>query len=125
VNSDPQLINLFLRFLAVTGTTPDRLICRVHIHESADVAAAQLFWQAVTGLAAELFREPTLKRHNPKTIRKNTGEDYHGCLVIDVRRSAALYHQIEGWAPGTTAAWAQPAGAVPDGTGAPSGRGEN
>src|SRR5215469_5045557 len=120
VNSDPRLINLFLRFLAVTATTPDRLICRVHIHESADVAAAQRFWQDVTGLAAELFREPTLKRHNPKTIRKNTGADYHGCLVIDVRRSAALYRQIEGWASAATAAPAQRAGAIADATTAPS-----
>jgi transposase len=112
VNSDPRLINLFLRFLAVTGTTPDRLVCRVHIHESADVAKAQRFWQEVTGIAAELFREPTLKRHNPKTIRKNTGEDYHGCLVINVRRSTALYRQIEGWASAATATPAQPIGAV-------------
>ena len=56
------------------------------------------FWQEVTGLARDQFRQPTLKRHNPKTIRKNTGDDYHGCLVINVRRSAWLYRQIEGWA---------------------------
>jgi len=31
-------------------------------------------------------------------IRKNTGDDYHGCLTIGVRRSARLYRQIEGWA---------------------------
>ena len=88
----------FLRFLAVAGVTSERLICRVHIHESADVAAAQRYWQGVTGLADDQFREPTLKRHNPKTIRKNTGDDYHGCLVINVRQSARLYRQIEGWA---------------------------
>ena len=44
------------------------------------------------------FRRPTLKRHNPTTIRKNTGDDYHGCLRVEVRRSADLYRQIEGWA---------------------------
>jgi transposase len=98
INSDPRLIAFFLRFLAEAGTASDRLICRVHIHESADVVAAQKFWQDVTGLAASQFREPTLKRHNPKTIRRNTGADYHGCLVISVRRSVRLYRQIEGWA---------------------------
>lgn len=98
INSDPGLIRLFLRFLALTGVSPDRLICRVHIHESADVAAAQRFWQEATGLSDGQFRVPTLKRHHPKTVRKNTGEDYHGCLVIGVRRSARLYRQIEGWA---------------------------
>ena len=98
VNSDPGLIRLFLRFLTVTGVTPERLICRLHIHESADVAGAQRFWQKATGLSDGQFRPPTLKRHNPKTTRKNTGEDYRGCLVIGVRRSARLYRQIEGWA---------------------------
>ena len=70
---------------------------RVYIHENADVVAAQRFWQDVTGARPEQFRSPTLKHHNPKTPRKNTGEDYHGCLRIDVRLSAALYRRIEGW----------------------------
>jgi hypothetical protein len=45
MNSDPRLIVFFLRFLAVAGVTPDRLIGRVHIHESADLSRAQEFWQ--------------------------------------------------------------------------------
>jgi hypothetical protein len=89
---------LFLRFLAVAGVERDRLICQLHIHESADVEAAERFWMEATGVPAEQFRRPTLKRHNPKTIRKNTGELYHGCLRIEVRRSMELYRRIEGWA---------------------------
>ena len=98
INSDPHLIAFFLQFLAVAGVSPDRLICRVHIHESADVAGAQEFWSYVSGLPAEQFRRPTLKRHNPRTVRKNTGEGYHGCLIMNVRRSTELYRQIQGWA---------------------------
>ncbi len=98
INSDPGLILLFLRFLQTAGIDAGRLICRVHIHETADVAAAMNYWQRVTGLPAGQFRKPTLKRHNPKTIRKNTGEDYHGCLIIYVRRGSELYRKIEGWA---------------------------
>jgi Homeodomain-like domain len=104
INSDPHLITFFLRFLAVAGVTADRLICRVHIHESADVPAAQAFWQMVTGLPADQFRRPTLKRHNPRTVRKNTGDEYHGCLIIGVRRSTELYRQIQGWAAAAMAA---------------------
>ncbi len=103
INSDPKLITFFLRFLAAAGVSANRLICRVYVHESADVTGAQEFWQAVTGLPVEQFRRPVLKRHNPKTIRKNTGGDYHGCLVVDVRRSADLYRQIEGWCAATMA----------------------
>jgi transposase len=98
INGDPGLILLFLRFLTVAGVTSDRLILRVQIHESADVAGAQQFWQKITGLPEDQFRSPTLKRHNPRTIRKNTGDDYHGCLTIGVRRGVRLYRQIEGWA---------------------------
>jgi transposase len=110
INSDPGLIRLFLRFLTVTGVTPDRLICRVHIHERADVEGAQQFWRELTGLPEDQFRAPTLKRHNPKTVRKNTGKDYRGCLIVSVRRSVGLYRQIEGWASAAMAA----AGQVPN-----------
>ncbi len=43
------------------------------------------------------FTGPALKRHNPRTVRKNVGADYHGCLIVGVRQSADLYRRIEGW----------------------------
>jgi transcriptional regulator with XRE-family HTH domain len=97
INSDPGLIKFFLRFLTTAGVAGDQVIFRVLIHEGAGVLAAQRYWQDVTGAHPAQFRKPTLKRHKPKTIRKNTGVDYHGCLRIDVLRSADLYHRIEGW----------------------------
>jgi hypothetical protein len=96
-NSDPHLILLFLRWLDLLGVGRDRLVCKVMIHETADVSAATGFWQGLTGLPTEQFRKPFLKRHNPKTKRKNRGENYHGCLTIYVRRSTELYRRIEGW----------------------------
>jgi hypothetical protein len=68
-----------------------------------DVGAAQQFWLAVTGVDPGQFRRPSLKRHNPRTVRKNTGDDYRGCLRIEVRRSAGLYREIEGWVRAATA----------------------
>jgi hypothetical protein len=76
----------------------DNLILRVYIHENADSEEAQRFWLEVTGTQPEQFRSPVLKHHNPKTLRTIVGEDYHGCLRIDVRRSGELYRKIEGWA---------------------------
>jgi transcriptional regulator with XRE-family HTH domain len=108
INSDPMMILLFLRFLSVVGIGRERIYGRVAIHESADVAGAQRFWQHVTGLPADQFRRPTLKRHNPRTVRKNTGDDYHGCLVIRVRKGSELYRQIEGWASAVMAAPIEP-----------------
>ena len=97
-NSDPRLILFFLRFLDAAGISRSDLRFCMQIHESADVAAAQRFWIEVTGSKDEQFLRPTLKRHNPKTTRKNVGDGYHGCLRIEVRRGTRLYGRIEGWA---------------------------
>jgi hypothetical protein len=104
INSDPALIRFFLRFLDVAGAPRASLRFRVYIHEKADVEAAQRFWQGVTGASADQFATPTLKRHNPVTVRKNVGETYRGCLRVDVNRSADLYRRIEGWAKASMAA---------------------
>src|SRR5215469_1064722 len=103
-NSDAGLIKLFLCFLAVAGVTPDRVICRINIHESGDVAAAHKFWLELTRIPEAQFRRPTLKRHNPRTVRKNIGSNYHGCLAISVRQSAELYRKVEGWVRAAVAA---------------------
>jgi hypothetical protein len=103
INSDPALIRFFLHFLNVAGIATDQMIFRVYVHESADAGAAERFWREVTHAHADRFRRPTLKRHNPRTVRKNVGADYHGCLRIDVRRSTELYRKIEGWAAATMA----------------------
>lgn len=102
INSDPRLTAFFLRFLDAAGVTRDDLILRVYIHENADAEAAQRFWLDLTGTQPEQFRSPTLKHHNPKTHRTNVGDNYHGCLRIDVRRGARLYRRIEGWASAIT-----------------------
>jgi len=98
INSDPHLVKFFLRFLETAGVSKDRLIFRVSIHETADPVAAQRFWRKVIGFEDAYFKPPLIKHHKPLTVRKNTGEDYHGCLRILVRRSTSLYRQIEGWA---------------------------
>jgi transposase len=104
MNSDPGLIRFFLRFLQVAGTPQTDLTFRVYIHQSADVAAAERFWLEVTGAQPGQLRSATLKRHNVKTVRKNTGEAYQGCLRIDVLRGSGLYRKIEGWVSAVTSA---------------------
>ena len=98
INSDPALIRFFLRFLALAGVAQEELIFRIYVHEDADVAAAHRFWLDVTRAHPEQFRRPVLKRHNPRTLRKNTGGHYRGCLRVSVRRSIGLYWKIESWA---------------------------
>ena len=103
INSDPGLIQLFLRWLALVGVEAERLQFRLMIHESADVPAALDYWSLVVGAQAQSFGKTQLKTHNPKTVRKNVGEYYHGCLIIYVRRSADLTLRIAGWCEGLAA----------------------
>ena len=37
-----------------------------------------------------------------RTTRKNTSDDYYGCLRVDVMRSCVLYRKIEGWVSAVT-----------------------
>ncbi|MFI5999208.1 hypothetical protein ACIA98_02135 [Streptomyces sp. NPDC051366] len=97
INSDPGVIRVFIAWLDLIGVERERIRYRVAIHESADVAAAELYWADLVGVDVTLFAKTTLKRHNPKTTRKNVGENYRGCLILYVSQSADLYRRIEGW----------------------------
>lgn len=114
INNDPALISFFLKFLESIGVRPEDLIFRMYIHENADVESAQQYWLELTGAPPDQFRPPVLKHHNPKTVRKNTGDNYRGCLRIDVRRSSRLYRKIEGWAAAVMSIAATPEDAPSD-----------
>jgi hypothetical protein len=92
------LIKFFLRFLKTAGICDERLVFQIHIHETADLATAERFWRETIGIEGATFNRPLIKRHRPRTIRKNTGPGYHGCLRVQVRHSADTYRRIEGWA---------------------------
>ncbi|MEU9555437.1 hypothetical protein [Streptomyces fumanus] len=97
VNSDPNVISVFLAWLALLEVDPASLRFAVQIHETADVAAAEAFWAEHVGIKSDDLLKTSLKRHNPITNRKNTDQEYRGCLRVDVRDGAELYRRIEGW----------------------------
>lgn len=97
VNSDPDVIRVFEAWLDLLRVPRDHRRYSVSIHETADIAAAESYWAAVVGSDARTFQQPSVKRHNPRTNRKNAGEAHRGCLRVTVLRSAELYWQIEAW----------------------------
>ncbi|MFD5396858.1 hypothetical protein ACFWJW_21900 [Streptomyces sp. NPDC127097] len=97
VNSDPGVIEVFLAWLRLLGVAPDRIAYRVMIHMTADVETAEHYWAELVGVDVAALQKTTIKKHNPKTTRKNVGEGYRGCLVVRVLQSAELYRRIEGW----------------------------
>ncbi|MCN9241918.1 hypothetical protein NGF19_14145 [Streptomyces sp. RY43-2] len=96
VNSDPGMIEVFLAWLDLLGVERERLRYTVMIHERADISGAEQYWADLVGADHSSFNKTTLKKHNPKTVRKNTGDNYRGCLVIKVLKGADLYRRIEG-----------------------------
>ncbi|MFH9395864.1 hypothetical protein [Streptomyces sp. NPDC017556] len=96
VNSDPGMIEVFLAWLRLLGVPQERLRFHIHIHETADITAAERYWITLTGAAPSAFGKTSLKRHSPKTNRKNIGDNYRGCLSVRVLKGADLYRRIEG-----------------------------
>jgi hypothetical protein len=107
INSDVGLIRLWLTYLDDIGFPDEHRKFNVAIHESADLVAAQTSWAADIGIPVTHLGKPTIKRHNPKTVRHNTGEDYRGCLVVRLTQCAELYRRIAG-------TWTGIMGALPD-----------
>ncbi|WP_329598296.1 hypothetical protein OIE43_24915 [Streptomyces pseudovenezuelae] len=97
VNSDPGMIKVYLAWLDLLGVERERMRYAVMIHESADASAAEEYWANVVGADRSAFYKTTLKKHNPKTVRKNVGDSYRGCLAVRVLQGADLYRRIEGW----------------------------
>jgi transcriptional regulator with XRE-family HTH domain len=96
MNSDPMLVRLFIEGLRLLGVTDERIKFRVQIHESADEPAARRWWAEQLDWPEAEFQRTTLKRHNPKTVRKNVADDYHGCVTVHVLQSRTLYQLLDG-----------------------------
>ena len=112
INSDPDVIRLFIRWLGVIGVEAGDLILRLSIHESADVEAAERFWRGVVSVDASQWRRPSLKRHRATTVRHNIGPSYVGCLIVSVRRSTELNRRVAGWWAGIAAATSERIGTL-------------
>ncbi|MFD5441622.1 hypothetical protein [Streptomyces tendae] len=97
VNSDPTMIAVFLAWLDLLGVEPQHRRFSVNIHESADIPGAEAYWAEQVGIPVHGLLKTSLKKHNPKTNRTNTGDSYHGCLRVAVLQSADLHRRIEGW----------------------------
>ena len=103
INSDPDVIRVFLAWLALLGIEQDELVFRVAIHISGDVDAAERFCAGVVGIPRSKLRRTSLKRHERRASRRLPTESYVGCLRVDVRKSTDFNRQIAGWWQGLVA----------------------
>lgn len=112
INSDPSVICVWLEWLRRRGYGRDRLRLNLSIHESADVEAATRYWADIADVDPGFIGRPSLKRHNPKTTRKNIGDAYVGCLIVRVLQGRQLYQEIEGAWRGVAAGAVAAAGSM-------------
>jgi hypothetical protein len=108
VNSDSEMIVLFLRWLfEVWHISKKEISCEIYIHDSYrnEVARFQKYWSEKTGLPLSYFDTVYYKRNKINTKRKNVGDLYNGQLRVKVCRSSSLLRQITGWVRGINRNW--------------------
>jgi transposase len=99
-NSDPRMILLFRKWLINTFSVNDsNLVYELYIHETANIEKAQVYWSQILSIPTKNIRT-YLKKNKIRTIRKNTGIDYHGLIRINVNKSTNLNRKISGWIEG-------------------------
>ena len=104
INSDPDVIRVFLAWLGLLGVELKDLTFRVAIHHTGDVAAAEQFWAGVVGIPTSDLQRTSLKKHARRPARRLPTEEYVGCLRVDIRKSTDFNRQIAGWWQGLVAA---------------------
>lgn len=99
-NSDPKMILLFLKWLKNTfSLNNSEIVYELYIHETADIKKAQEYWSNILSIPKEKIRT-YFKKNKINTIRKNTGNDYHGLIAIKANKSSNLNRKIAGWTEG-------------------------
>lgn len=100
-NSDPRMIECFLRWLEVIKVPREDIDFELYIHKSGNIPHALAFWSKIVGISPDtLARKVYFKKGNPKTKRKNVGDRYVGLLRFSVKGSTDLNRQVAGWIQG-------------------------
>lgn len=102
INSDPMLIQAFIRCLRVLGIEKDRLSISLRVHKEVSISHAKAFWESVTGLDSQLIKRIEI------IDGKKKGKLVHGMCRIRVKTGirdrlllqSAIAHVGKGCAKG-------------------------
>lgn len=96
-NMDAQAHKMFLRWTDTFLRVPqDLFVYAIFIHKGAATKEARKFWSEQLHVPEKRF-VVYFKNKKSETQRKNTGENYHGVLMIRIRKSSDLNRKIAGW----------------------------
>ncbi len=97
-NSDPLMVRYFYKWLTdICRLGIADLTFEIYIHTGCDVDEIKKFWSAELDLGVDYFDKIRFKPNKFRGYKKNTGEEYHGLVRINVKRSANLNRRIMGW----------------------------
>jgi len=98
-NSDPKMIQVFIFWLKSFGITLDEMVFSLYVHTSrkVEVESFKGWWGDVLSIDTERIDQICFKKGNPKTLRTNVGDLYHGLIRIRVKSSTVLNRQVNGW----------------------------
>lgn len=100
-NSDPNMLKLFLTWLEkFVGIPYGAIKLEIYTHEGYSGEKALAHWSKILRCPESKFKNVYFKKGNPKTKRKNVGENYFGLVRISVSRSTNLNRKITGWIEG-------------------------
>ena len=102
-NSDPKMIDLFIRYLKVClNIKHEDLILSLYVHESHRYRINDIKknWANYLRLPSHMFENVYYKKNKINTHRKNIGALYIGLLRVNIRASSDLNRKITGWIQG-------------------------
>ena len=103
-NTDLQMIRLYLTWLIRScGVDKSRIRLSLYIHKNSKerIEYVTRYWEdGIKDIVPKKIEYTYLKKHNPKTVRKNAKNKYYGTLHIVVSASTNLGRQIQGWTKG-------------------------
>lgn len=99
-NSDPEMVSLFTKWLQEILQVPvSDITLRLHLHldHKHREKGIKRVWSSKLKIPIDNFSRTMYKKHNPKTVRKKTGDSYIGLVSVRVKKSTSLNRRILGW----------------------------
>ena len=102
VNSDPEMINLFIRWLKeCLKIKSEDIYCHVSINEDHKkrIKEVEKYWSEVTKIPLSDFSSPSYKKVKNKKFYENFNQHY-GTLFLKVKKGTNLNYEILGFIKG-------------------------
>lgn len=101
-NSDPKMVQLFLKFLReICGVSDKRIRIYLYTHDNQNLEELIKYWRNITGIPKSQFTKPYVREGNPNLSNRKM---LHG--MVHVRYSdKKLLQELHGWIEDEARKW--------------------